>query len=459
MRGGRPVVGLYILDGQPFFAPGRAQRWFLHHALDSLAAGLGGIGVPLLVRRGSEAAVVIEAAQRFGAKAVFWNRRYAPAEIETDTAVTRALTSAAIAGHSFGGCLLREPWEIATRTGGPYRVFTPFWNALRPLGPSRTELAATEIAQEPWDSQDFRIDLHSLDLLPRDPDWAAAFGAEWIPSEDGAAAALAAFLAGPASSYAADRDRPDRRGTSRLSPHLALGTISPLTVWNSTRTAIETGAVDASNGEKFLSELAWREFAYHLLYHFPTLTSAPLRPEFERFPWREDRVAFRAWTRGRTGVPIVDAGMRELWRTGWMHNRLRMIAASFLTKNLLLDWRLGERWFWDTLVDADPANNPASWQWVAGSGADAAPYFRIFNPVSQGENFDPGGDCIRANIPELVALPDEYIHAPWTAPHAVLDRAGVRLGASYPRPLVDLRQSRARALAAYEAVRTRPSLE
>ncbi|NWG91295.1 MAG: deoxyribodipyrimidine photo-lyase [Parvularculaceae bacterium] len=459
LRGGDPVIGLYILDDQTLFAPGGAQKWFLHHALNSLAAGLGRTGVPLLLRRGREAACLIATVREIGAARVYWNRRYAPAEIETDRAIKGALTGAAIEAQSFSASLLREPWEIATKAGGPYRVFTPFWNALRMLGPARTECAAPAPAQQPSEPADFTVELQNLDLLPRNPDWAAAFGGEWRPSEAGAAAALAAFLDGPLSTYAADRDRPDRRGTSRLSPHLALGVISPLTVWNSTLAAVEGGAMTVSNAEKFLSELAWREFAYHLFYHFPTMASAPLRPEFERFPWREDPAAFDAWAHGRTGVPIVDAGMRELWRAGYMHNRVRMIAASFLTKNLLIDWRKGERWFWDTLVDADPANNSASWQWVAGCGADAAPYFRIFNPVSQGEKFDPNGDYVRANVAEIAALPNEFIHAPWTAPQAVLDRAGVRLGEVYPRPIVDLRQSRERALAAYDSVRSRSSLE
>ncbi len=453
-NGGGPVVCLYVLDEEAVYAPGAAQKWFLHHALHALAERLEGYGVSLLFRRGREADCVEEAAREIGAAAVHWNRRYGAAEIETDKSLKARLSAAGIDALSHNGSLLREPWELRTKTGGPYQVFTPFWKALRQAGPSRRE------GQEPRFDAQYGLgralagDLDRLELTPTSPDWASAFSDCWRPSEDGAARALAEFLDGPARSYGEDRNRPDRPGTSRLSPHLAIGTISPLTVWNATIAAMAAGSLGDAQREKFLSELAWREFSYHLLFHNPQLPGEPLRPAFARFPWREDQAAFRAWTRGRTGVPIVDAGMRELWKTGWMHNRVRMIAASFLVKNLLIPWKKGERWFWETLVDADPASNPASWQWVAGCGADAAPYFRIFNPVTQGEKFDPDGAYVRAFVPELAGLSNAHIHAPWTAPEAALKAANITLGAAYPRPIVDPGQSRARALGAYDAMRT-----
>ncbi|MFN3523980.1 MAG: cryptochrome/photolyase family protein, partial [Phenylobacterium sp.] len=292
--------------------------------------------------------------------------------------------------------------------------------------------------------------LEDWGLIPTAPDWAGGLRAAWTPGEDGAHARLRTFLQEGLAAYPHDRDRPDRTGTSRLSPHLHFGEIGPRQVW-----AALLSATSASSGaDKFMSELGWREFCHHLLFHFPTLPQANFREAFDAFPWADDPAGLEAWRRGRTGYPIVDAGMRELWTTGWMHNRVRMIAASFLAKHLLTDWRAGEAWFWDTLVDADLANNAASWQWTAGSGADAAPYFRIFNPVLQGEKFDPAGDYVRRWVPELARLPAAWIHKPWAAPAAVLSRAGVVLGRSYPRPIVDHAQARERALAAFAEIRS-----
>jgi deoxyribodipyrimidine photo-lyase len=452
MASGRPVIGLYVLEkGQPL-SPGGAQKWFIHHALESLSGSLKKLGVPLIFRRGNGAAEVLAAVKDAGAGAVFWNRRYDAAEIEQDKSVKEALTKKGVEAQSFNGSLLREPWEVKTKTGGPYRVYTPFWNALRALGPGRAEME-TPRKKAPAGPSLNSLALDDLDLLPARPNWAAGFDSIWRPGEDGAHAALDAFLKGPSRSYGEDRNRPDLTGTSRLSPHLAVGTISPLQIWNAATAAIHARKVPENEGMKFLSEIAWREFAYHLLYFCPAIATAPLRPEFEAFPWREDAASLAAWKKGRTGVPIVDAGMRELWRTGWMHNRVRMIVASFLIKNLLIDWREGERWFWDTLADADPANNAASWQWVAGSGADAAPYFRIFNPVTQGEKFDPNGDYVRRFVPELAGLPAEVIHQPWTASEMALKRAKVELGRTYPAPIADLGETRKRALAAYDEMR------
>lgn len=448
LQSDRPATALYVLDEKLHFAVGGAQKWFLHHALKSLQSRLQAIGVPLIFRRGREAETVAAVAREAGACAVYWNRRYAPEEIAADHALKTGLKRSGVDAISFNGSLLREPWEVETKTRTPYRIFTPFWNSLRTLGPSRAaapDPSRRQIGQNAAIASDA---LGEWNLSPSEPNWASAFDDEWRPNEEDASARLDRFLATPVRRYGEDRNRPDLDGTSRLSPHLALGTISPLTIWNATQDAIARGEIPEPEGLKFLSEIAWREFAYHLLYHNPQMPTAPLRGEFSEFPWRDDEHGFRAWRRGMTGVPIVDAGMRQLWRTGWMPNRVRMIVASFLVKNLLAPWQMGERWFWDTLIDADPANNTASWQWVAGCGADAAPYFRIFNPVAQGEKFDPAGDYVRRYVPEIAALPDDLIHAPWKAPSA-------RRADDYPAPIVDLDQSRKRALLAYDVMKSR----
>ncbi|MBB5519212.1 cryptochrome/photolyase family protein [Amphiplicatus metriothermophilus] len=452
-RTGAPVIPLYVFDEAEAFAPGAAAKWRLHYSLDALSAALRRAGARLTLRRGRGPAIVRALAAETEAAAVFWNRRYAPAHVEADKTLKTDLVRAGLEVRTFNAGLLREPWEIKTKNGGPFRVYTPFWKALRAAGPARAEPLPAPKALRPPADPPHSDDLDDWRLLPRDPDWAARFADIWRPGEAGAQAALARFLDGPAGRYAAERDRPDRDATSRLSHHLAFGEIGPLQVWRAIEARAAAGDVKAASAEKFLSELAWREFSCHLLFHNPALSEAPLRKEFVGFPWRDDPAGFKAWRRGRTGYPIVDAGMRELWRTGWMHNRVRMIAASFLVKDLLIDWRRGAAWFWDTLIDADPANNSASWQWVAGCGADAAPYFRIFNPVAQGEKFDPQGDYVRRFVPELAKMPPEHIHAPWRAPPDVLDKAGVVLGKSYPEPILDHAAARKRALAAYERTR------
>jgi deoxyribodipyrimidine photo-lyase len=444
-RGG-PVIALYIHEEQSFFSPGGAQKWFLHQALISLEASLRRLGVDLVLRKGAAPEEIESVIRESGAGGVFWNRRYAAAEIETDQAIMAALKKSGVETRSFNGSLLCEPWEIETKTGGPYRVFTPFWKALRASGPSRTEIGA---AKAPPTQSSIKVKTDRIDdwgFLPSAPNWAKEFAVSWKPGEVGAANNLKAFLSGAINNYDEDRNRPAIKGTSRLSPDLAVGTISPLRIWNATHRAIAAQETPEGEATKFLSEIAWREFAYHLLYHNPSMPTEPIKPAFRNFPWRDDQKQFDAWTRGETGVPIVDAGMRELWRTGWMHNRVRMIVASFLVKNLLLPWQWGERWFWDTLVDADPANNTASWQWVAGCGADAAPYFRIFNPVTQGEKFDSDGAYVRTFVPEIAALPNTAIHAPW--------KAAASTPEGYPPPLVELDQTRKRALAAYETMKS-----
>ena len=353
----------------------------------------------------------------------------------------------------FGGALLFEPGDIRTGDGGPYKVFTPFYKACLKAGISRAPKPAPGKIPAP----DAGLDgdgLEALNLLPTAPDWSGGLAEVWRPGEAGAQAQLDRFLDAAAASYKADRDRPDLAGTSRLSPHLHFGEIGPRAVWARAEASIARNGALEGGVRAFQRELVWREFSAHLLFHFPDIPERPWRENFARFPWREDEAALQAWQRGRTGYPIVDAGMRELWETGWMHNRVRMVAASFLVKHLLLSWQAGEAWFWDTLVDADLANNAASWQWVAGSGADAAPFFRIFNPMTQGRKFDPDGDYVRRWVPELGDLPARHIHEPWSAPPDVLEAAGVDPGRTYPRPIVDHKGARERALAAFDGIRS-----
>ncbi|MGF1544869.1 MAG: cryptochrome/photolyase family protein [Parvularculaceae bacterium] len=450
--GGR-VFSLYVLDEDDPSPLGGAQRWWLHHSLTTLGDAFASRRAPLTLRRGSPAKVVEAFAEEVGAGAVFWNRRYDAHGKAVDTALKERLKGKGLDVRSFNGSLLREPWEIETGSGGWYKVFTPYRRALQKAGPAR---------ETPFDAPDDIAgprkyppgdDLADWDLTPTKPDWAADFPDWWTPGEDGAHARLKAFLNGPVETYDDDRNRPDKEGTSRLSPHLAFGEISPLQIWRAGRAALEAGDAPEGHVMSFLSEIAWREFSYVLLHFNPEMAEEPLKPEFAKFPWSDDEDAFERWTTGRTGFPIVDAGMRQLWETGWMHNRVRMIVASFLVKNMMVHWRRGERWFWDTLVDADPASNAAGWQWVAGSGADAAPYFRIFNPVTQSQKFDPDGAYVRRFVPELRDLPAKHVHAPFDATDKVLAAAGVRLGRDYPAPMLDLKKTRAAALDAYDAVR------
>ena len=449
---GAPVVCLFVLEDD---TPGRrntggAARWWLARSLRSLDSGLRSLGNRLILRAGRAADVVPAVLAETGATRLVWNRRYDAGGIAVDSAIKASLKDSGIVATSFPGNLLREPWEVKSAAGDPMRVFTPFWRAHQKLGSLRLPLRAPGGIPTP----DAPVDSDSLDdwgLEPRKPNWAAGFADQWSPGEAGAQAALDAFVAGPLAGYSDDRNRPDLASTSRLSPHLRFGEISPLQIWH--RAQMAAGMEGGRDVAKFLAEIGWREFSYHLLFHWPDLAERNFQSRFDAFPWHEDPAPLSAWQRGLTGYPIVDAGMRQLWRTGWMHNRVRMVVASFLVKHLRVDWRAGERWFWDTLVDADPASNPASWQWVAGSGADAAPYFRIFNPMLQGAKFDPNGAYVRRWVPELAKLPDEAIHAPWDAPRHVLERAGVRLGDTYPRPIVDHDTARAAALAALAEIR------
>lgn len=436
------------------WAMGSASRWWLHHSLAALERSLAERGSRLIIRRGEAGAELRRLLAETGARQVFWNRLYEPAAIARDAAIKRLLRETGIDVASFNAALLYEPWEIGRGGGEPYRVFTPFWKAMQARGlepvpepaPSSLPPVPPDLVSQP---------LAELRLLPGIP-WDAGFHAHWQAGEAGAWARLEEFLEADIRGYRQRRDLPGEPGTSRLSPHLHFGEISPRQIVSAMRDR-EVPAADSGAG-CYLREIAWREFAHHLLFHFPHTTDAPLDARFAQLPWREDGAdEIGRWQRGETGYPVVDAGMRELWRTGWMHNRVRMMAASLLTKNLLVPWQRGARWFWDTLVDADLANNSLGWQWTAGCGADAAPYFRIFNPVLQGERFDPKGEYVRRWVPELARVPDEWLHRPWEAGAERLAGWGIRLGEHYPRPIVDLKLSRERALAAFGALKAPPA--
>jgi deoxyribodipyrimidine photo-lyase len=454
----RPLLCVFIDEQSPGLrARGGAMRWWLHGSLDALGESLARCGNGLSIFRGNAIEIVPELARAVGAETVFWNRRYHRHGRAIDSAVETLLKKGGIETATFNGHLLNEPWTVANKAGQPFRVFTAYWRAARARGAPGTPLAAPRrlrLQPLPGRFKHRPLRLASLQLEPRAPDWAGGLRAQWKPGESPARMILSRFLATGLPRYSADRDRPDRHCTSHLSPYLSFGNISVRQVWHAAHRVTHLRASPGATRqlEKFSAELGWREFNYHVLYHHPDLAERNIQSRFDRMRWRIDRRALMAWQRGLTGYPIVDAGMRELWNTGWMHNRVRMVTASFLVKHLLIDWRVGENWFWDTLVDADPANNAANWQWVAGSGADAAPYFRIFNPVLQGEKFDPDGQYVRRWVPELARLPPAVIHKPWTAKDAQLLAAGVRLGDTYPRPIVDHDKARTRALMTVESL-------
>lgn len=488
-EGGAAVVPLFVWDEGVSRPLGGAARWWLYESLNRLSAQLQAIGSQLIVRRGSVAEVTAKLAREMEADGVFLTRAYCADGRREEEALHVALDGS-VRLRRFGGMLLMEPEELRTGAGKPYQVFSPFWRALKEHYNPRSHSPAPKQLKAPqsWPASE---DLEAVGILPKRHFWAEGFREVAEPGEAAAMAALEAFLENGLPLYKDKRDRPDIEATSRLAPHLRFGEISPHTIWQRVRAHISDTPADggsgsqgekraslAACGEKFLSELAWRDFCAQLVFHNPDMAHMPLRENFLAFPWRiagwdakdlkisvkphagqqgESAAAdedFAAWALGQTGFPIVDAGMRELWQTGTMHNRVRMVVASFLVKDMLIDWRCGEAWFWDTLTDADPASNTANWQWVAGCGADAAPYFRIFNPTTQGEKFDPDGRYVRRFVPELAEMPSKYIHQPESAPLGVLKAAGVELGKTYPRPILDRSIARPRALAALEKTKT-----
>ena len=432
---------------------GGASRWWLHHSLGKLDEALRDHGSRLVLAKGESGAVLQDLLKTTGATKVYWNRNYEPAAIACDKIIKAALTAAGVAAQSFNAALLFEPHTIQNKSGGPFQVFTPFWKHCLALPvEDPVKLPRGEFsAPARWPAS---LNLAALGLLPTIK-WDAGLAAAWQPGEAAAIQRLKKFTSGAIDQYADQRNRPDLAGTSSLSPYLHFGEVSPRQIWAAVRAlSQESGVFPASRGgQVFLSEVGWREFAHHLLYHFPHTPEEPLRSDFTAFPWRSDAPQLRAWQRGHTGYPIVDAGLRQLWATGWMHNRVRMIVASFLVKHLRISWREGAAWFWDTLLDADLASNTLGWQWTAGCGADAAPYFRIFNPILQGVKFDPEGSYVRHWVPELSRVPMEFMHEPWAAPSSVLALAGVKLGVDYPQPIVNHGEARVAALAALQAMR------
>ncbi|MBA2589273.1 MAG: deoxyribodipyrimidine photo-lyase [Alphaproteobacteria bacterium] len=427
-----PLICLFVLDDHApgDWAWGGASRWWLHHSLTALDKSLKG---KLVLRKGDAATTIKALVKESGAEAVMWNRCYEPFAVERDHKLADVLEKAGITVEITNAALMHEPWALKTKTGGkPFRVFTPFWKTMRGMDVSKPHPAPRNLKHHKVKSDE----LKGWKLLPTRPNWAKNF--DWTPGEKEAHDALYDFL-DDIGKYGTARDLPACSGTSRLSPHLHWGEISPRQVWHAVRTHGHS-----AGSETFLKELGWREFCAQLLFHNPGLPTQPLDKRFAKFKWRKSEKDFDAWARGQTGIPIVDAGMRQLWQTGWMHNRVRMIVASLLIKHLGTHWREGERWFWDTLVDADLANNSANWQWVAGCGADAAPFFRIFNPVLQGKKFDPKGVYVRRFVPELNEVPDKFVHNPWEAPQPP---------ANYPKPIVDLVAGRNRALKAFRALK------
>src|SRR4051794_39822817 len=445
---GRPVVVIFVLDDSGTAARrlGAASRWWLHHSLAAIDASLRKRGNRLVVRQGDATEAVAAVLRKTGAAHLFLNRRYAPGEREQDRRVQVAARSLGVETDDFAASLLHEPGEVRNAEGEHFGVFTPFWRSFRRGGEPRAPLPAVESVPA-WSGTVESVPLAELGLLPRGPDWAAGLREAWTPGEKGGLRRLDEFVHERLPRYAEGRDFPAAEASSRLSPHLKFGEVSPYQVWRAVRSA--SAPVDVR--DKFLAELGWREFNYDLLATHGDLDRTNIHRQFDRFPWAEaDPAALRAWQGGRTGFPMVDAGMRQLWHTGWMHNRLRMVTASFLVKNLHVDWRVGEAWFWDTLVDGDPANNAAQWQWVAGSGADAAPFFRVFNPVTQAKKFDPAGEYIRRWVPGLRPLDTAALHEPWNASSDLFDD---RADSAYPAPIVDLKRSRQDALDAFERMR------
>lgn len=445
------VVPVFIYASDNVRELGGAKKWWQHKSLLSLNESLKSLGVKLIIRKGNDFLSVLKSLiSEVHADSVYWNKRFDPLTKSRDENIKKELISSGIKVECFDSFLLHNPNNFFTADGKPYGVFAPFWKKFQ------NEIVVSAPLPAPERLQGVDLDIHSerledLKLLPK-INWYSEMENFWNVSEQAAQKRLDWFISHALDGYGENRDRPDLDGTSLMSPYLASGLISPRQIWYAVVNGKKNGF--SQSAEAFLRELAWREFSYHVLYHNPDMINDNLKKEFNDFPWRWDKTDdYVKWTKGLTGIPIIDAGMRQLWKIGWMHNRVRMIVASWLTKNLLIHWKLGEEWFWDTLVDADIANNVQGWQWTAGCGADAAPYFRIFNPVLQSKKFDPNGAYIRKWVPELAKLPDEYIHEPWNAPVYLLKMIGLELGKDYPLPMASIEETRKRALEAFEELK------
>ncbi len=443
-KSGAPVIPLYILNNKPEpWQPGGASSWWLEGSLTRLDEDLRLINSRLILRRGDPIEILLDLAITTRAQALFFTRLYEPNAVNEEKNVAACFSKNGLDCRRFGGSVLFEPEEIKSKTGKPFKVFTPFYKAC--LAAVQTEKPLSKpvdlVPPLQWPDSD---QLSSWKLRPSAPNWAMGLQRHWSPGSIAAKIRLKAFVANNIAKYDKDRDRPDRQGTSALSPHLHFGEISPREIHYFICCSNRSGRSTTVGSTAFLREIFWREFSQHSLWHWPHIVEFPFKNDFKTFPWRQDNHDLISWKRGMTGYPIVDAGMRQLWETGWMHNRVRMIVASFLTKDLLVSWQEGARWFWDTLVDADLANNTASWQWVAGTGADASPYFRIFNPILQGLKFDPTGDYVRQWVPEISKLSNKFIHTPWKSGECI---------EAYPEPIVEHRAARQRALQAYHSLK------
>lgn len=442
---GSPIIPIFIWAPEEAgnWAPGAASKWFLRQSLESLRAEFRKHGGELVIRKGDSLKTLSEIIEHTGAKRVFWNRRYESPLREIDTVIKRALRNDGIEVESFNSSLLNEPHTVSTGAGKPYKVYTPYWRKVkdREIEPiTELDYASMEFPKE----YPRTLGLEELNLLPS-KQWPQKFNSYWEVSEKAAQKHLQVFLEHRAEDYDVARDIPKKEGTSSLSPFLRWGLIGPRQIIHALKSKYDMNTVGPQTYSK---EIYWREFAYNVLYHYPNTPDAPLQEKYSDFPWESDAEVLSSWQLGKTGYPIVDAGMRQMYQTGWMHNRVRMIVSSLLVKHLLQDWREGARWFWDTLVDADLASNTLGWQWSGGCGADAAPYFRIFNPITQGKKFDPDGEYVKQWVPELSNVPPKYIHEPWEASKHELESYGLDLGTDYPKPIIEHSLGRKRALEA-----------
>ena len=444
------TLPIFILDNvnSKEHVNGAASKWWLHHSLSKLNKSLKN---KLCFFAGNPIDILDEINKRFEISNIFWSRCYEPWRIKRDKKIKKHFNDQNVNVNTFNGSLLWEPWNIAKKDGTPYKVFTPYYrkgclNSDKPRMPLPVPNLSNLI------SIDHDLKIEDLELMPKH-NWYNKMISLWSPGEEGALNKIEEFISNGLNNYKEGRNFPSNQNVSQLSPHLHFGEVSPNQVWYRAKT--KEGKLGIKKDlDHFLSELGWREFSFNLLYHFPFLPKENLQKKFDNFPWDNDKDKLKKWQKGLTGYPIVDAGMQELWQTGYMHNRLRMVVGSFLVKNLLLHWHHGERWFWDCLIDADLASNSAGWQWIAGSGADAAPYFRIFNPITQGQKFDPDGKYTRKYLPVLNDMPDKFLFNPWEAPEDVLRSAGVKLGENYPLPIVEIGSSRQKALEAFATTKT-----